>query len=136
VKQAVGWAAQANLQAECKHLPAARCRVVPACDVATVSRSLNHAPVRNQAAWASRSSQLCKPEVTGSIPVRSTEKGPGDGALSLVRAFAPGRARSGLERRMERAEICVPSALSAEEGGVRVRDKYPHARRRLPPCDP
>jgi hypothetical protein len=33
------------------------------------------------------------------------------------RVFAPGRARSGLERRMERAEICLPSAPSAEEGG-------------------
>ncbi len=27
--------------------------------------------------------RLCKPEVTGSIPVRSTSEGPGNGAFSL-----------------------------------------------------
>ena len=39
--------------------------------------------------------RLCKPEVTGSIPVRSTEKGPGNGAFSFS-SQAPSNTQIGL----------------------------------------
>jgi hypothetical protein len=42
--------------------------------------------------------RLCKPEVTGSIPVRSTQKGPGNGVLLFSGTATKRRVASGLAR--------------------------------------
>jgi hypothetical protein len=64
----VGW----DLQALCKHQASGPCRAVPLYGAPSAMNALNHALQRNTTASGNRSGRLCKPDVTGSIPVRST----------------------------------------------------------------
>jgi hypothetical protein len=60
-----------KLQAFCKHQPSWRCRHVPDQHTALEQLWLLEADQRHSAARIDHFVQLCKPEVTRSIPVRS-----------------------------------------------------------------
>jgi hypothetical protein len=60
------------LQALCKHYPSERCRRVPNQRITPKLRRLLEPVQRHRAVHTHDVAQLCKPEVTGSIPVRST----------------------------------------------------------------
>jgi hypothetical protein len=61
-----------KLQAFCKHQPSSRCRHVPDQHTALEQIWFLEPDQRHSAARIYHFAQLCKPEVTGSIPVRST----------------------------------------------------------------
>jgi hypothetical protein len=70
------------LQALCKHCPSERCRCVPNRRIARELRWLQRPFQRHHTAHADDAAQLCKPEVTGSIPVRSIEEDAANRAFS------------------------------------------------------
>ncbi len=102
----VGRSSAESLQALCKHCPSERCRCVPNQRIAPELHRLLEPFQRHQAARTDDVAQFCKPEVTGSIPVRS-----------IADRRELGGARAGLRRVEDRLHV-VAVGIEDERGEV------------------